>query len=334
MQRQTPKWGVPSHTIDQIDQWLVDVYSKRKRCQDELVEHPRLDVTSKRPRTSQALKSPKIILPEKKKFPFFRLPRELRDIIYDFALTGLQIATYYRQTEVTAVYPGASRNSKDVKEFPSWLSGSRRVHIEASEQFYSRARICFNLPSQCSLQPWYHSTPWWKVLRARHVTIRSVTMHVSDSYDCANERVTSFGTHSDHYNTMIALFRKSTELRDLTLQIEVNLEPDWKLGKVSSMALPFLGCVTKHSLDRLRIEVTIRSDYDEPTTDTIVGVDMHPLWSALGTEVKAKARNCIVGGRYTWTEDVRRASVRGWLGMCAVQDWIVFEAVSSNYISR
>jgi hypothetical protein len=53
MQRQTPRWGIPSCSVREIDQWLIAV-NPPKRSLDDNVEVPPLDLASKRPKRSSA----------------------------------------------------------------------------------------------------------------------------------------------------------------------------------------------------------------------------------------------------------------------------------------
>ena len=96
------------------------------------------------------------------KFPFWKLPPELRDLVYRHALDGIriwskhdEILTGRKATDIRITYGHqATGRVHAQRELPVWLRYNNRLRQEALAQFYSRAQFFVH-----HSYPWIHKTP-------------------------------------------------------------------------------------------------------------------------------------------------------------------------------
>jgi hypothetical protein len=334
MQRQTPRWGIPSCSVREIDQWLIAV-NPPKRSLDDNVEVPPLDLASKRPKRSSAPVMRSNSGTAIAMAPFLQLPRELRDAIYHHALTGLRITLPHGQTEVSATYhcdPDATKTTKMVTRFPVWFRTKKQIHAATLKHFHHWAKFVVDFDSyqvDADYSLWANN-PSGSCCRERCTTDRARRLYVRNlELSCGISTGMAYGysRHSEAW-TLADIYETNHVLQDLTIQISLNVPSP--LTKRQRPALPFLKFLNG-GLSRVRVEVHVNIYCFELYAD-ILGA----IYEALGKEVRSVGDKGAVGADYQWQEVVILDGIEPSESDCkrTVRWEIIFELTAANYKTR
>ena len=202
----------------------------------------------------------------------FRLPRDLRDQIYDYALDGASIRYRYGIVLVTPSYGRSSLTHNAF--FPHWMHTNQTLLLETSEQFHRPARFivdfdCDPFAQDPTMKPQYRT----KLSRcclpnlefARCIAIESVIVEVC--YTVVDDSV--FKTDRYQRLTLQTVFRHTTSVKQLRIRLatHVTLEQNLNWRSEYTRFLTLLDAVPR-SLSMLRIELDFSilncrvADYD------------------------------------------------------------------------
>jgi hypothetical protein len=254
-----------------------------------------------------------------KSFPIFRLPRELRDEIYDYAFDNLRMLSTEDSAIVTASYRYMrTQPDYELYHFPKWLQASEQLESEALEQFYSVAQFTLEFATNDN--------------RNVHQRIRSTTdssgrqctkpssacvQHLTVSNAVADLAVVTgeagdsicFEALPRHYYAMEQVIGKCTAMRNLTLQIELFRPPTWRRSlsdkDAIDPALPslhFLQILPRSILSRLHID--IRLSFDPQTWSARIKSELlKDFLSMAGSSMKGSVDDSFQWR--SWTENDR-----------------------------
>jgi hypothetical protein len=161
--------SLPSHSSTVGDKEAMDILPyipRREEDQPLERDHSTLapTITDNHHKRTKYRSMDSAVLDEK--FPFWKLPRELRDLVYHHTFGGTSICIkWVRKTQVVPVmadYGRVERLSAGVQEeLPSWLQTTKRLKEEALEQFYRKAQFAVHPPQlnthSAELRAWFNN---------------------------------------------------------------------------------------------------------------------------------------------------------------------------------
>jgi hypothetical protein len=144
MSGRSPNWPSPGADSAEIDQWLQNTYDPQQRASKGCTNSDR--PLKRRKLNKIHAKDISQVTIDSTTGYLHRLPAELQDMVYDFALNDLSMAFYCLHAKVSSVY-GIKGAGKPLKSFPSWFNIDPVVREGATEQFYRRAVFTLELQS-------------------------------------------------------------------------------------------------------------------------------------------------------------------------------------------
>jgi hypothetical protein len=330
MQRETPKWGALSCTAYEIDRWLTIVHPTKRSRVDALTIPP-FDLSSKRRKCCRAPVARRSIeTTTKTASPLLRLPREIQDLIYHQALTGLQITIPHGQTETSATYncTTTTKTTKTVTSFPDWFKTDTLINLEASEQFYHWATFVVDFASHhidADYRVWAGDS-FGRSNRDRCTTDRARYIEVKNlelAFGTARGMSYEDSRHSEAW-TLADIFQNNYVLRDLTIHTSLEtLEPCTSRRALRLLFLKFLN----KGLSRLRLGVEISVTGFEGYADSL-----QVICDVLKEEVKGVGGECMDEARYEWREVVQSIDDAGKIGCGRIVKYnLAFEVIAAGY---
>ena len=268
MQRKTPKWGSSNATDNEIDHWLEGACPSKayKNKHRHKTSHPTFEIRASKCRELFLDVTQYPVVNSRTVKHIYGFPPELRDMIYHWALDGLNIDLKYEESKVNAVY-GTGQLNKPVDSFPKWFGTDARMRKEVTEKFYRRARSIVDLQPVHRFEHQPQQFPS-DLSAAKYMEIKNVFESVRRLHRLPYEvgRGLLFLPTYPRRNILSDMFFLGNALKDLSIRVQLNLATFHAPARASATTCSLFSNIPD-GLERLKIKMGVESNVGSLTKD-------------------------------------------------------------------